>query len=288
LDAFCSALKGGNYPTAYNQLSSGLQAKFGSEAAFAAGYANNGGLGKVTGCSVGSVDDGAGTGTINYTFSGGSALVVDYTLVDENGWKINAQHPRSTQTLTLNTYCNALSQQDYQAAYNQFSTTFQNQSGTEAQFAAAVTGSKIKGCTVSNVNDSAKTGTLIYSRGDGNKVSENDTLINETGTWKINEQQLVSTPTETLLTYCSSLKSQDYQTAYNQLSSSAQSQETEAQFAANFKSVIVNDCTVSNVNDTAGTGQITYTLNGTNVGAFDYTLVDENNTWKINSEKQHA
>src|SRR5207248_610970 len=192
LDAFCSALKGGNYPTAYNQLSSGLQAKFGSEAAFAAGYANNGGLGKVTSCSVGSVDDGAGTGTINYTFSGGSALVVDYTLVNENG------------------------------------------------------------------------------------------------TWKINDQQLVSTPTETLLTYCGALKSQDYQTAYNQLSSSAQSQETEAQFAANFKSVTVNDCTVSNVNDTAGTGQISYTLNSTNVGAFDYTLVDENNTWKINSEKQHA
>ena len=65
LNAFCSALKGGNYPTAYNQLSSGLQAKFGSEAAFAAGYANNGGLGKVTSCSVGSVDDGAGTGAIN-------------------------------------------------------------------------------------------------------------------------------------------------------------------------------------------------------------------------------
>lgn len=288
LNAFCSALKSGNYPAAYNQLSSGLQAKFGSEAAFAAGYANNGGLGKVTSCSVGSVDDGAGTGTINYTFSGGSALVVDYTLVDENGWKINAQHPRSTQSLTLNTYCNALSQQDYQTAYDQFSTTFQHQSGTEAQFAAAATGSKIKGCTVSNVNDSAKIGTLIYSRGDGNKVSESDTLINENGTWKINDQQLVSTPTETLLTYCSALKSQDYQTAYNQLSSSAQSQETEAQFAANFKSVTVNDCTVSNVNDTAGTGQITYTLNGTNVGAFDYTLVNENNTWKINSEKQHA
>jgi Tfp pilus assembly protein PilW len=141
---------------------------------------------------------------------------------------------------------------------------------------------------VSNVNDPGKTATLVYTRVDGNKVSETDTLVNENGTWKIDAQQLISTPTETLLAYCGALKNQDYQTAYNQLSTSAQAQETEAQFAANFKSVTVNDCTVSNVNDTAGTGQISYTLNGTSVGAFDYTLVDENNTWKINSEKQHA
>ena len=288
LNAFCTAIKGGDYQTAYNQLSSGLQAKGGSESAFAAAFSTNGGLGKVTSCSVSSVDDGAGTGAINYTFSGGSSLIVDYTLVDESGWKINAQHPRSTPSFTLNTYCNALSTQDYQTAYDQFSKNFQSQAGTETQFASAAAATKVKGCTVSNVNDPGKTGTLVYARGDGNKVSETDTLINENGTWKINDQQLISTPTETLLAYCSALKSQDYQTAYNQLSTSAQSQETEAQFAANFKSVTVNDCTVSNVNDTAGTGQITYTLNGSNVGAFDYTLVDENNTWKINSEKQHA
>ena len=286
LNAFCTALKGGDYQTAYNQLSSGLQTKLGSESAFAAAYSTNGGLGKVTSCSVNTVNDGAGTGAINYTFSGGSSLVVDYTLVDESGWKINAQHPRSTLSFTLNTYCNALSAQDYQAAYDQFSKNFQNQAGTETQFAAAAT--KVKGCTVSNVNDSGKTGTLVYARSDSNKVSETDTLVNENGTWKIDAQQLISTPTETLLAYCGALKNQDYQTAYDQLSTSAQAQETEAQFAANFKSATVNDCTVSNVNDTAGTGQISYTLNGSNVGAFDYTLVDQNNTWKINSEKQHA
>jgi hypothetical protein len=187
LNTFCTALKGGDYQTAYNQLSSGLQAKIGSESAFAAAYSSNGGLGKVTSCSVNSVDDGAGTGAINYTFSGGSSLVVDYTLVNESGWKINAQHPRSTPSFTLNTYCNALSAQDYQTAYNQFSKNFQNQAGTETQFAAAA--AKVKGCTVSNINESGKTGTLIYARNDGNKVSETDTLVNENGTWKINSEK---------------------------------------------------------------------------------------------------
>ena len=42
---------------------------------------------------------------------------------------------------------------------------------------------------------------------------------------------------------------------------------------------------VSNVNDTAGTGTISYTAsNGASVVA-DYTLVNENGTWKINTEK---
>jgi len=290
LNAFCNALKGGNYQIAYNQLSSGLQAKFGSEAQFAAGYSSNGGLGKITGCTVSNVDDGAGTGTLSYSLSGGSSssLVVDYTLIDENGAsRINAQHPRSNPALTLTNYCNALVGGDYQTAYNQFSNTAQSQIGTEAQFAAFATSLKLKDCTLSNVNDTAGTGTVTYIRGDGNKVSAIETLVKENGTWKIKAQQFISSPTETLLTYCSALKTQDYQTAYSQLSSSAQGQETEAQFAANFNSIKVTECAVSNVNDTAGTAMITYTLGDGRTAVLYYILVDENAAWKINSEQTH-
>ena len=291
LDAFCTALKGGDFQTAYNQLSSGLQAKYGSEAAFAQAYSTNGGLGKITNCSVSNVNDGADTGTISYVLSQGSAnsIVVDYTLINENSaLKINAQQPRSTPTLTLNNYCNSLAQQDYQTAYNQLSTSLQSQVGTESQFAAYVAANNIKGCTMSNVNDSAGTGTLTYIRGDGNKTSASATLTNQNSTWKINVLQAISSPTQTLLTYCDALKAQDYQTAYNQLSSAAQSQESEAQFAANFSTATVSDCKVSNVNDTAGTGTITYTLSNGNTGPLDYTLVNESGIWKINSEKQPA
>jgi limonene-1,2-epoxide hydrolase len=291
LTAFCTALKSSDYHTAYSQLSSGLQAKYGSEAAFAQAYASNGGLGKITGCSVSNANDGANTGTISYILTQGNAssLVVDYGLINENSAvKINAQTPRSTPTLTLNNYCTALAQQDYQTAYNQLSTSLQNQIGSESLFASSATANNIKGCTMSNVKDTAGTGTLTYLRSDGNKTSAAATLTNEHSTWKINDLKSVSSPTETLLTYCDALKSQDYQTAYAQLSSTAQSQETESQFAANFSTANVSDCKVSNVNDTAGTGSITYTLSNGNSGTLDYTLVNESGTWKISSEQQHA
>lgn len=294
LNAFCGALKSGDYQTAYNQLSSGLQAKLGSEAEFATGFSNNGGLGKIHDCSVSNVDDGVGTGTISYALSGGSGstLIVDYVLVYENGAsKINAQHPRSMPSLTLTTYCNALVMGDYQTAYNQFTSAAQGQIGTEAQFAATATSTKIKNCTVSNVNDTTGTGTISYLRGDGNTVSANETLVKENGSWKINAQQFISTPTETLLTYCAALKNQDYQTAYDQLSSSQHNQQSEAQFAANFNRIKVTECTVTNVNDTAGTGTLNYTLSNGNTTAqvvLDYTLVKENSVWKINSEQKHV
>src|SRR5260370_3188213 len=90
-------------------------------------------MGKITGCTVTSVDDGAGTGTINYTLGQGSKLIVDYKLADENGSsKITSQQPRSTPTLTLNTFCTDLKAGDYHGAYNQLSIPAQTQQ-TESQ-----------------------------------------------------------------------------------------------------------------------------------------------------------
>lgn len=96
LNAFCSALKSGDYQTAYNQLTSSLQSQLGTEAVFAAAFSSNGQLGKITDCTVSNVNDSAGTGTITYTFAGGRTLVDDYVLIQENNtWKINAQNPRT-------------------------------------------------------------------------------------------------------------------------------------------------------------------------------------------------
>ncbi len=177
---------------------------------------------------------------------------------------------------------------DYQTAYNQLSSSLQSQGGSEAQLAAFATSLKVKDCKVSNVNDTVGTGTVTYIRVDGNKVSAVETLVKENDTWKINDQHILSTPTETLLTYCSALVRQDYPAAYNQLSSAVHSMESEAQFAANFSSIKVVECTPSNVNDSAGTGMLTYTLSDGRTIVLDYTLINENNTWKINSEREHA
>ena len=81
---------------------------------------------------------------------------------------------------------------DYQAAYNQFSSTEQGQIGTEAQFAGMATSAKIKGCTVSNVNDTAGTGTITYTLSNSSttvQVVLDYTLVKENGSWKLNSEQ---------------------------------------------------------------------------------------------------
>ena len=284
LNAFCSALKGGDYQTAYNQLASGLQSKLGTEAQFAAGYSSNGGLGKITGCTVSNVNDSAGTGTISYTFATGSSLVVDYHLFDENGAsRINSTQPHSTPSLTLATYCTALKGGDYQSAYNQFSSAIQSQA-SEAQFAAVFTNNKVTDCMVSNIDNAAGTGKVTYTYSSGAMLTTDETLSNQNGTWKISA--ISRTPTETLNAFCSTLKNKDYSHAYSQLSSNTQSQATEAQFAAQFNSTQVTNCTVSNVDDTAGTGTISYTFSDGSTSVIDYTLVNENGIWGINSGRQ--
>ena len=95
-----------------------------------------------------------------------------------------------------------------------------------------------------------------------------------------------STPEKTLTTYCTSLKSGDYQTAYNQFSSSIRSQETEGQFASAFTITHVTNCSVSNTGDdgTLGRGVMSFTTNVNVSGINDYQLIQENGEWKINSQ----
>jgi limonene-1,2-epoxide hydrolase len=291
LNAFCSALKSGDYRTAYTQLSSGLQSKVGSEANFAAGYASNGGLGKITDCTVSNVNDGAGTATINYTTAQGNRWVSDYKLADENGSpKIISQQPRSAPTVTLGNYCGDLEAGDYQSAYNQLSSSQQSLQ-TEAQFAANFSSSKVANCSVSTVNDTAGTGTIHYTFANGVSLVADYTLVNENSTWKMKAEQTRSTPTLTLATFCKALKVADYQTAYNQFSRTFQSQETEAQFAQ-FAAILISNevtsCTMSTFNDTAGTGTVSYTFANGGSLVVDYTLVNENSTWKIENQQLHS
>jgi limonene-1,2-epoxide hydrolase len=194
----------------------------------------------------------------------------------------STQASPSTPTLTLSNYCNAIKKRDYQTAYDQLSSS-QQQQQTETQLAAVLT--NVADCSVSDVSDTAGTGTVTYIASNGSKVIADEKLIKENGVWKMANEQTRSTPTLTLSRYCNALKQRDYQTAYNQLSNNQQQQETEAQFAANFNSPKLTNCTVSTVDDTAGTGTISYSFsNGAQVVA-DYKLVEEKNVWKIDSEQ---
>src|SRR5260221_2013804 len=282
----CEALAKGVYKTAYNQLAGDLPSQLGfkSEAEFAAGV-------KRTTCKVNSVNDSAGTGTITYILPSGAISLDDETM---NNGQIVKQTARSTPTVTLTNFCAALKAGDYQTAYNQFSTKLQAQVGTVDQYVASLGSAKVTDCTVSNIDDSAGTGTiaLVTSNGPG---TFNDTLVNQNGTWKIDSSQAqatptpsaASTPTTTLQAYCDALKGGDYHTAYNLLSSAAQSQTSETQFAASFSNK-ATDCTLSNVNDTAGTGTISYTHPDRSTQRSDHNLVHAHCTGGIDSPKTHS
>lgn len=206
----------------------------------------------------------------------GAVLIIGVILVAVLGSGANA----STPTKTLNAFCTAVKEHDANTAYQQFSNAAQTQI-TQAQFAQNIV--VFNDCTVGRVDDAVGTGTLTYSLTGGLKLTEDDRLVKENGTWKINAQQVQSTPTLTLVSYCAALKKGDFQTAYNQFSQNYRSGQSEEQFASGFTQPVVN-CTLSNINDSAGTGRVTYTYsNGTQFG--DETLVDENGTWKINAEK---
>jgi hypothetical protein len=191
-----------------------------------------------------------------------------------------------TPTGTLTAYCSALKSGDYQAAYHQFSSGLQRQIA-EVQFATVYDPSlgsgKVTSCTVTNVNEAAGSGTISTTLASGNTLVFDYALVNQGGTWKINGYRARSSPTLTLLIFCYALKSQNYPAAYNQLSSSQQRQQSEAQFANLFIRDTVTTCMVSNVNDTAGTGSITRTYANGSSNTFDYTLIVEHGTWKINT-----
>jgi hypothetical protein len=94
-----------------------------------------------------------------------------------------------------------------------------------------------------------------------------------------------SSPEKTLDTFCNAMRGQDYQTAYNQLSNSLQSNETELEFAntlrANGK---VNTCTHSsaNTNNNKATANVTIITSSGQASSSSIILTaDSNNIWKL-------
>jgi hypothetical protein len=103
-----------------------------------------------------------------------------------------------------------------------------------------------------------------------------------------------STPEKTLQAFCTAIKNNDAQGAYNQLGTTITSRETEQQYARTFATSEaalnspqaggLKDCTVSNVqqNGSSATGTMTLSVNKSTVTLpINSTLSDENGTWKI-------
>jgi hypothetical protein len=277
LQTYCTAVKAHNAQAAYAIFSKNFQKQYSldTEKTLVNGASD---------CAVSNVDDTAKTGIIIYTFPGIGKISDKETLIAENyEWKIDAQQPVQTPTLSLYNYCQALKKGDYKTAYNLYTTSMQKQQGTEQQFAASFT-QRVTDCSISNVDDANGKGAVTTTYG-ALKYTYDDTLTKENGTWKINNEQARSTPTLTLSEYCYNIEHKNYQAAYNLVATDVQAQESESTFASNYGSANISSCSVSNINDTAGTGTITYTFTSGGTAIADYTMVNENGTWKVKSEK---
>lgn len=107
---------------------------------------------------------------------------------------------------------------------------------------------------------------------------------------------LRSTPEKTLQAYCDALKNGDAQSAYNLLSTNAQSKTSQADFTKAFqliKSPLVGgikSCTFTNVQESGSTATADVTLAVGNpnipIKPSKAFLVNQNGTWKIDSSPQ--
>ena len=191
---------------------------------------------------------------------------------------------RSTPEKTLDAFCNAMQVQDYQTAYNQLSASLQNRE-TELEFAnTSLAGGKVSACTHSSANATRNqtTAKVTLVTGSGLRSNTIVTLMADSGnTWKLS--MLPTTPGMTLTAFCNALQSNNYPTAYLQLSSGIRRVHAEAQFETDFTGLTCSYGAVSPSGNTASTIVTFRNASGQMAKATVSLIqdVDSNNNWKI-------
>ncbi len=102
----------------------------------------------------------------------------------------NAPQSSTSVSQVLLTYCDAMKRGDYQQAYQQWTSSFRQQT-TEADFAYYYQKrARVTTCVVSNVSagGSSATGTINLSFADGSTETYEMQLLMENNTWKIHGQ----------------------------------------------------------------------------------------------------
>lgn len=151
IDAYCNALRGQDYASAYSLLSSSLQ-KTATEAEFAA---KQQAVGHTTICAHDSANVTGSVATDNLTVvSGSQSYAGIISLISANGdWKISVL--LSSPQLTLTIFCNALRAGDTHTAYNEYSQNLKN-ANPETVFAQTFRGIA---CAFSSINTAGNSGT---------------------------------------------------------------------------------------------------------------------------------
>ncbi len=151
IEAYCNALRGQDYNSAYSLLSSSLQ-KTATETEFAA---KQQAVGHTTICTHDSANVTGSVATDNLTIvSGGQSYAGIISLISANSdWKISVL--LSSPQLTLTIFCNALRAGDTHTAYNEYSQGLKN-ANPETKFAQTFGGIT---CVFSSINTSGNSGT---------------------------------------------------------------------------------------------------------------------------------
>jgi len=188
LDAFCNAMQGQDYQTAYNQLSNSLQ-NTETELEFASTLRANG---KVNSCTHSSPKTANNNAAANVTIvnRSGQASSSNITLIADSGniWKLSL-FP-TTPSMTLTAFCNALQNKDYATAYTQLTNAIKRLHA-EAQFE---TDFASLNCSYSNISlsGSAASATVTFKNSSGQATSAKVSLIQDgdnNNNWKINSIQ---------------------------------------------------------------------------------------------------
>jgi limonene-1,2-epoxide hydrolase len=188
LDAFCTAMQGQDYQTAYNQLSNSLQSNE-TELEFANTLRANGKVDTCTHSSANTTNNRA-TASMTIVTNSGQSSRSNIILTPENGnnWKLSL-FP-TTPIMTLTAFCNALQNKDYPTAYAQLTNGIKRLHA-EAQFETDFANLT---CTYSNISSSGNTtlATVTFKSSSGQTASAKVALIQEgesSNNWKINSIQ---------------------------------------------------------------------------------------------------
>jgi len=188
LDAFCNAMQGQNYQTAYNQLSNSLQNRE-TELEFANTSRAGGKVSTCTHSSANTTDNRATANMRLVTGSGQTASSIVTLMADSgNIWKMSL-FP-TTPGMTLTVFCNALQNKDYPTAYTQLSSDIKR-THAEAQFETDFSGLT---CSYSAVSPSGNTSstTVMFRNASGLIATSTVTLVQDSNSndiWKINSIQ---------------------------------------------------------------------------------------------------
>jgi limonene-1,2-epoxide hydrolase len=188
LDAFCNAMQGQDYQTAYNQLANSLQSSE-TEHEFANTLRADG---KVNTCthSAANTTNNKATAKVTIVNGSGQTSSSSITLAADSGniWKLSL-FP-TTPSMTLTAFCNALQNKDYATAYTQL-TNAVKRLHAEAQFEtdfASLT------CSYSNISPSGNTATasVTFKTTSGQTANAKVALVQDgdsNNNWKIDSIQ---------------------------------------------------------------------------------------------------